>query len=596
MRCAVALGSLVVLLSFGCMQNRDLSSVSDDASSGGGPLPGFDGGDNCTRCSADLHSIVDCNNRVISTCPADEGCGTDGCVPACESADDNKSSIGCDYYAVDPDIIQEGAGSCFAAYVVNTWGSSITISVEHGGESLDGSMFSYIPTGSGQSITYQPLPGGQLPAGQIAIVFLAALSTGYAPCPAGVNVAYTAADGAIHGTGIRVAGAFHIITSAPAVAYDIFPYGGGQSAATSATLLLPTSVWNTNYIAVDAYKKSTDPGANPSMDIVAMEDGTSVTINPVAAIVAGTGVAGGPQGMAQSYVIGKGDVLQFTQAAELIGSPIQSTKPIGVWGAASCLNIDVTVGFCDSAHQQIPPVSALGFEYVAVRYRNRFDGMEESPPWRMVGAVNGTQLTYDPAPPAGAPSTLSAGQVAEFAAAGPFTVKSQDSNHAFYMSGHMTGCETVDPDADDCRGDPEFVNIIPPEQYLSSYVFFTDPTYPETNLVLVRKKTASGFADVTLDCAGVLSGWQPIGENGEYEYTRTDLVTGNFEPQGSCNNGRHEISSSAPFGLTVWGWGSAATGGVLGEKGGSGFYSQAVSYAYPAGASVQPINTVVVIP
>ena len=46
-----------------------------------------------------------------------------------------------------------------------------------------------------------------------------------------------------------------------------------------------------------------------------------------------------------------------------------------------------------------------------------------------------------------------------------------------------------------------------------------------------------------------------------------------------------------PFGVTVWGWGSAATGEV-----GSGFYTQYVSYAYPAGASVQPINTVVIPP
>jgi len=301
--------------------------------------------------------------------------------------------------------------------------------------------------------------------------------------------------------------------------------------------------------------------------------------------------------MAQTYTINKGDILQFTQSGELTGSPIQSNKPIGIWGAASCMNIPVSDFACDAAHQQIPPVSALGYEYVAVRYRNRFDGMEESPPWRLVGAVNGTQLVYDPpTPPSGAPTTLSAGQVAEFNTNGPFSVKSQDSNHPFYMSGHMTGCQVVNPNASDCRGDPEFVNIIPPEQYLSNYVFFTDPTYPETDLVLVRKKTASGFLDVTLDCAGVLSGWQPVGSSGEYEYTRVDLVTGNFQPQGMCNNGRHAISSNAPFGLTVWGWGSAATGGAFGGGGGSGFYTQAVSYAYPAGASVQPINTVVIIP
>ena len=52
----------------------------------------------------------------------------------------------------------------------------------------------------------------------------------------------------------------------------------------------------------------------------------------------------------------------------------------------------------DSAQQMIPPVHALGSEYVAVRYRNRmsdFPGIdpslvpEETPPWRMVGVVDG---------------------------------------------------------------------------------------------------------------------------------------------------------------------------------------------------------------
>ena len=44
------------------------------------------------------------------------------------------------------------------------------------------------------------------------------------------------------------------------------------------------------------------------------------------------------------------------------------------------------------------------------------------------------------------------------------------------------------------QGDPEFVNVIPPAEYLSSYVFFTDPTYPETDLVVVRTLGSGGFA------------------------------------------------------------------------------------------------------
>jgi len=91
------------------------------------------------------------------------------------------------------------------------------------------------------------------------------------------------------------------------------------------------------------------------------------------------------------------------------------------------------------------------------------------------------------------------------------------------------------------------------------------------------------FEPVELDCAGTLIGWQPLGD---LEYTRVDLVTGNFEDVGNCSNGRREMTSEAPFGVTVWGW------GTLGIEPST----HDVSYAYPAGASVQVINEVVVPP
>jgi hypothetical protein len=100
-----------------------------------------------------------------------------------------------------------------------------------------------------------------------------------------------------------------------------------------------------------------------------------------------------------------------------------------------------------------------------------------------------------------------------------------------------------------------------------------------------------GFADVTLECAGKLSGWKPVGTSKKYEYTRFDLSTGTFQGQGKCNNGLNRATSTQPFALTVWGWGTDATG-QSGEPG----YSLYVSYGYPAGASVQSINEVVVPP
>lgn len=546
------------------------------------PIGGFgDAGEgglgNAVRCSGDLHSILDANGNVVATCPPDQGCAAGKCVPACEAAAHNKSSVGCDYWVYPPPFFS-GSTSCLGAFVANTWGSPMKIKVSRAGQTFDPAQFAYIPSGSGSSITYAPLTNATIPAGAVALVML---NREASACPAGT----TSATGAVAVTTTGIGDAFHIETDAPAVAYDIFPYGGGSTAVSSATLLIPTTAWGDNYVGTTAYPM-TISGAFPWIGIVAAEDGTEVTVNPTQAILAGTGVPGTAAGQPVTYTLNRGQYVQLMQQADLTGSIIQANKPIGSWAGNRCTQVPNGQVACDGMHQQIPPVRALGSKYVAVRYRNRRDNVEESPPWRIVGAVDGTTLTFDPPQP-GAPSTINAGQLVMFDAAGPFVVKSQDDKHPFFFAGYMTGCAVAGQQAPlGCAGDPEFVNVVPPDQYLAHYVFFTDPTYPDTNLVFVRKRAADGtFKDVELDCVGTLGGWQPV--DADHEYTRVDLIRGNFEKQGACDNGRHEAKSAAPFGLTVWGWGSALTGL---------FSTTAVSYAYPAGASVLPINDVVIPP
>jgi hypothetical protein len=610
--CAVGLvpSAFVVVVAASCGSGSSKAGFTSDAGAGGdvtagldgrsSDAPGFgtdDGGDGgCAgvHCSSDLHSILDCSGKVVMTCPPEEGCSGSTCVPACQSAEANKSTFGCEYYAVDPDSIVGARGACFAMFITNTWTTPVKITADWGGQPVDVASSAYVPSGTGTSIGYTPLGSAGLQPGQVAILFLNDWAPGqvnigflnYA-CPKGVQAAFTSSDGAVHGTAIG--SAFHVTTDHPVVAYDILPYGGGQSAVTSATLLIPTSAWQVNYIGVNAFARDVlAPEGQNFLQIVASQPDTTVTIKPTAAIAGGTGVAAGPAGTPAKYVLpAAGSYVQFTQDDELTGSAILADKPIGVWGGASCMNIDVNTAACDTAHQQLFPVQTLGSEYVAARYRDRFSSNVESTPWRIVGAVDGTTLTYSPSTPNGAPTTIDEGQVVTFWTAAPFVVSSQDGQHPFYISAHMTGANTVNGNVNaNGRGDPEFVNVIPPAEFLNSYVFFTDPTYPETNLVVTRVQGPGGFVDVNLDCTGTLQGWTPIGTSGRYEYTRVDLSTGNFQAQGGCNNGRHVISSSQPFGLTVWGWGSEATTN----------YTQYVSYAYPAGASVQPINTVMVPP
>jgi hypothetical protein len=210
---------------------------------------------------------------------------------------------------------------------------------------------------------------------------------------------------------------------------------------------------------------------------------------------------------------------------------------------------------------------------VAAPYATR-GSAPESVRYRIVGMVNGTALVFDP-PVAGAPPTLELGQKVDFESVSAFAVSSQDAQHPFYLSQIMPGCSV--PGNSNTDGDEEWVNLLPPAQYLQKYVFFTDPTYPTTQFVVVRAATATGFKDVTIDCLGTLTGWLPVGSSGEYEYTAVYLLHDGVGTNG-CVNGPHNGSSEGPFGITVWG---------------TDWYS---SYAYPAGGNVAPINTVVIPP
>jgi hypothetical protein len=528
------------------------------------PSDGSIDANGCTQCSGDLHSILTCGSdpQVVQTCPDDEGCGPNGCIAACAAAAANKSSIGCDYYSLPSDS-SVASGSCFAAFVTNTWSTPMKVTLVWKGTSMDATPFAYTPSGSG-TITYTPIPSTGIPPNSMAIVFLNN-TTENSPlkvnCPAGLNVAVTSENMVVHGT--TVGNAMEIQTSVPAVVYDIYPFGGALSYISSATLLLPTTAWDTNYVATTM---SEDPSSfTPGVDFVSQTDGTTVTVLPTQDIIAGGGVGAATKNVPVTYSINKGQTIHIMQNVDgsgndLSGSIVQSNNPIGVWGEHFCME------------QPNPP------------------------PWRILGAAKGTTLTYDP-PVAGAPATLGLGQLVEFNGPGAFHVTSQDDQHPFYLAAHRPGgdCDAahqeippiqalsndyiaVGNEATDYGvGGPETVNIIPPAQFLSSYIFFTDPTYGYTEIALVQKKAADNtFKDVTLDCLGTVTGWQAIGGS-DYQYVHVDLRHAGVAV-GKCDNGLHTITSTAPFGITVWGYDSAS------------------SYAYPAGASVKPINTVVIPP
>lgn len=525
----------------------------------------------CITCSSDLQQVITCEGGLVAQCGGVDGCDieTGACIDACQAAANASGSLGCEFHATLLEVTG-GDSRCFAAFVANTWDAPVHLGVEFAGAELDVESFAFIPNGSGPTLTYEPYDNTTgLAPGEVVILFLSGpQGAGAAQCP--VPSAMTG-GAMVFGTGIG--DSFRITADLPVVAYQINPYGGGGAAVTGASLLLPTSAWDTSYIVVNPLQQS---AGVPTANIVATEPDTTVTIEPFNAIAGGPGVPATAAGTSVDIMLDAGEHLQLAQSAELTGSIVQADKPIGLMAGHSCMFAPLGVQFCDHAEQMIPPVQSLGSEYVAVMHKPR---ISEPSIWRVVGVIDGTQLTYSS--DVGGPATVNRGDAIEFVTPDPFIVTSQDEEHPFVLANLMSG-SLWEPGLDG-YGDADFVISVPPQQYLQRYVFFTDPTYPETSLVLVRRPLGDQFQDVELDCLGTIGDWQPLGD---YEWTRVDLSTGNFEPVGGCSTGRHEITSEGPVGLWVWGWGTPLTT----------TFTENVSYGYPGGMNIVPINEVTLNP
>ncbi|HEY0709473.1 MAG TPA: IgGFc-binding protein [Polyangia bacterium] len=549
----------------------------------------------------------------------------DATIAEISCGDRTLGNAGCSFMATEPPLFA-GSGGCYALVVVNPGTRPAKLSLQRAGTAFRLEQIARLPRGSGPSLVYQPYTeAAGLAPGDLAILFLAGASgpsdaavdeRNLTPCPQGINAAVTTPNRL--GTS-GMGQAFHLTSDRPVIAYDVNPYGGVHSYVTSSSLLIPIEAWSGNYLAAvprqpppvgKLYTSVTNAFGRRTQSYVlvtASQDGTEVSLRVPEPTVAGAGVPAAEAGQVVRVRLDAGQVVQVMDrlVAEneiprgLSGTVISANKPVGVIGGSPCMHIPAGTLACDAAHQQVPPLSAWGQEYVGIRYRNRFENEEEAAPWQLMAAVDGTVLTYSPRPPTPfarpegmpavpAPTRLAAGQTVHFWTNEPFVVRSQDTAHPIHLAGMMTGGAFLieyQTGPKNAAGDPEFVNVIPTDQYMNDTTFFTDPTYSETSLVVVRKPGADGqFADVTLGCApGPITGWSAVGA---LQFARVDLVSGKYEPQlAGCDNGAHRLTSVNPFTVTVWGWSTR-----LGEVGGY------VSYAYPGGTTLRRINDVQIVP
>ena len=536
-------------------------------------------------CSRDLRSVHDCHGKVVKECAADKACGKGVCIDPCEAAASNEGSVGCSF-AIPGAIKPEHTGSCTAFFVANDWTSPATIRVTHAGgeQPLDGAVWvPYVEDGEVKHAKHE----GPIPPGRAAVVFLSNEETGsirnWVRCPLGVKPVFTK-DLSVQGTARGTA--VFATADVPVSMYSIYPYGGARSFIPSGTLLLPTTSFRKNYVAVSSWGGNGDrfgegvivpsnrqpQSGAPTLQIVAVEDDTSVELLPRVEIAGGGGIAPSAASRVASFRLQRGEVLQLVQQKELVGSIVESSKPVGMFGGHTCMRVPLgDVSYCDSDNKQIPPLSAWGHEYAVmpapdrVRLVNgRGQRSNELSVIRLVGAANGTRLVYEPARPANAPDTLESGQLARFFASEPFVVRSQDAGHPFYAASVMTG----QMGSKSALGDPETAVGVPTDQWLDTYGFVSDHTFRHSAVYVTRRRSHGALHDVTLDCAGVLTGWEPI--TADYEWTYVELTRAKRPqkyPGGTCTDGAHRISSAGPFTIAVWGISDAASYSYQGGTG-----------------------------
>lgn len=158
--------------------------------------------------------------------------------------------------------------------------------------------------------------------------------------------------------------AVHITSAHPIVVYGVTRF----HFTSDGFMAIPVSSFGTEYV-IGAYPQYTGvngPYQLPSLtNIIAAYDGTVVTFTMGG--TKGSRTTGGMiLGETKTFVMKAGDVLCFANqgaAADISGSLVQSTKPIGVVSGNQCANVPSGVNACDFICEMELPTYAWGREY-----------------------------------------------------------------------------------------------------------------------------------------------------------------------------------------------------------------------------------------
>lgn len=408
---------------------------------------------------------------------------------------------------------------------------------------------------------------------------------------------------------VRVdAGAYHVKSSVPVTAWQFSPLQYSKpkadfsacattfntpncfSASNDASLLIPASAMTGNY---RVFGRSGVFGGAAGMAFTSASSGVAITATEAnthvslefptgcgagtfsgsagGCVAPGIGVMAANGGTKAEYDLNEGDVLQLVGVfaagdglihADLSGTVVNANLPVQVIAFNPIANIPDGATNADHIEETVLPAEVVGTKYIVAPPTSPNGGAKGGHMVRFYGNFAGTTLTYTPAAPAGAPTTIAAGAFVEIGpVTEPFTV---EGSEPFVVASFMVGGSLQAPPGDacpdfPCRGDPSMSMMVTPRQFRKSYTFLAPADY-ESNFADILVPDG---ATVQLDDAALTGAQQAIGATG-WSIVR--------EPLSAASGGVHRLSADQNVGLQVMGFGHAS------------------SYYYPGGLNLELIS------
>jgi hypothetical protein len=535
-------------------------------------------------------------------CTGGNTCSGGYCVDACADAANNRSYIGCEYWAVDLDNAIEVRGGSNGTCTI-TGAVPLTLNVCY--TMMGGGIYAGLCDPQDDGTAPHTCPGGSTCQSKLVCAndaqhgpFAVVVSNPHATSvdvtvtgPAGQTINRTVASGAVvpilmqssgipdqsvDGTG-KFKKAYKIVSTLPIVAYQFNPLDNVNVFSNDASLLIPRTTFDTDYYVMSwqtLNRRAIDITLHPYygyLTVVAWQDDTQIAVTPTTAVMASATQTTINRGVTASFTLNAFEVLQLQarpantsgDSGDLTGTHIVATngKTFGVFGGHEASVFGETTppdpqhdqgpGFADHLEEMLFPSSTWGLSFAIARSKQRTN---EPDYVRILAQKAGTQVTFKPAvfaTVAGDCASLGPGQFCDVKVMGDTEISSTQP----ILVGHFLESSTwFNRQGSVGTGDPSMAIAVPTEQFRKDYAVLVPSQYAENYISIAAAATGG----VTIDNVPVTL--TPFPGGGTHRAARVLVPAG-----------QHKITCADGCGITVYG------------------YSDGVSYMFAGGLDLKPI-------